>query len=148
MKPAGIANTIDLPTFRRASFHEQPVVGCCGFPTILPVLFVNLPVNPFHLCTYLLFGLMLYLNPFLNPYHAGIANTIDLPERMLPRIASRMGLRRVAFNPYTREQLQEIVADRLAGIPAFQPEAIELASRKVSPSFRPSMSDLFFFIWF
>jgi hypothetical protein len=98
--------------------------------------------------TYLLFDPTLHLNLVLNPFHAGIANTIDLPERMLPRIASRMGLRRVAFNPYTREQLQEIVADRLAGIPAFQPEAIELASRKVSPSFRLSGSDFFVLILF
>jgi hypothetical protein len=109
---------------------------------------LTFPINPFHSHTYLLFEPTLYLNLVPNRFHAGIANTIDLPERMLPRIASRMGLRRVAFNPYTREQLQEIVADRLAGIPAFQPEAIELASRKVSPCLRPRMSHFSFLILF
>eukprot|EP00946_MAST-07B_sp_MAST-7B-sp1_P001819 g1819.t1 len=31
----------------------------------------------------------------------GIANTMDLPERLLPRISSRMGLERVKFKGYT-----------------------------------------------
>ena len=36
----------------------------------------------------------------------GIANTMDLPERMLPRIHSRLGLFRLAFAPYTHQQIQ------------------------------------------
>lgn len=62
----------------------------------------------------------------------GIANTMDLPERLLPRIASRMGLQRCAFRPYTREQLTRIVEVRLEGTAAFQPQAIKLAAMKVA----------------
>eukprot|EP00850_Spirogloea_muscicola_P007219 SM000036S13263 [mRNA] locus=s36:186500:191523:+ [translate_table: standard] len=47
----------------------------------------------------------------------GIANTMDLPERLVPRILSRLGLTRVAFTPYTRQQLQAIVAARLKESP-------------------------------
>eukprot|EP00850_Spirogloea_muscicola_P010437 SM000061S19264 [mRNA] locus=s61:425523:429702:- [translate_table: standard] len=62
----------------------------------------------------------------------GIANTMDLPERLLPRILSRLGLTRVAFTPYTRQQLQAIVAARLQESPVFDAQAVELASRKVA----------------
>jgi hypothetical protein len=37
------------------------------------------------------------------------------------------------FQPYTREQLKEIVHSRLEGIQAFDPRAIHLCAAKVSP---------------
>nr|XP_054764289.1 origin recognition complex subunit 1-like [Lytechinus pictus] len=62
-----------------------------------------------------------------------IANTMDLPERiMMNRVVSRMGLTRMTFQPYTYKQLQEIVESRLKGIDAFQPDAVQLAARKVA----------------
>lgn len=62
----------------------------------------------------------------------GIANTMDLPEKLLPRISSRMGIQRLCFGPYNYQQLQEIISSRLKGIDAFDKQAIEFASRKVS----------------
>ncbi|XP_057973097.1 origin of replication complex subunit 1B-like [Malania oleifera] len=62
----------------------------------------------------------------------GIANTMDLPEKLLPRISSRMGIQRVCFGPYNYQQLQEIISSRLRGIEAFEKQAIEFASRKVA----------------
>ncbi|KAF5725484.1 origin of replication complex subunit 1B-like [Tripterygium wilfordii] len=62
----------------------------------------------------------------------GIANTMDLPEKLLPRISSRMGLHRLCFGPYNYQQLQEIILSRLKGIDAFEKAAIEFASRKVA----------------
>jgi origin recognition complex subunit 1 len=86
----------------------------------------------------------------------GIANTLDLPERLLPKISSRLGNNKVVFKPYTAEQLKKIVKARLedAALPsdapkanavanptasvletqidAFDAVAIELASRKVA----------------
>uniref|UniRef100_A0A6A7FZV5 Origin recognition complex subunit 1 n=1 Tax=Hirondellea gigas TaxID=1518452 RepID=A0A6A7FZV5_9CRUS len=62
-----------------------------------------------------------------------IANTMDLPERvMMARVASRLGLTRVTFQPYTHHQLQEIVSSRLAGISGFESDAIQLVARKVA----------------
>jgi Cdc6-like AAA superfamily ATPase len=63
--------------------------------------------------------------------NAGIANTMDLPEKLLPRISSRMGIQRLCFGPYNYRQLQEIISSRLKGINAFEEQAIEFASRKV-----------------
>lgn len=58
---------------------------------------------------------------------------MDLPERILKnRISSRLGMSRLTFEPYTRGQLQEIVSDRLSGLNAFDPQAVELCARKVA----------------
>lgn len=62
----------------------------------------------------------------------GIANTMDLPERLHPRIGSRLAGRRVVFQPYSRDQLNEIIKSRLDGLAAFQPNALEFISRKVA----------------
>ncbi|KAF7257816.1 hypothetical protein EG68_05063 [Paragonimus skrjabini miyazakii] len=64
-----------------------------------------------------------------------IANTMDLPERLLhPRVASRLGLTRLTFAPYSHEQLVSIVHSQLACSLAnsFQEKALELAARKVA----------------
>ncbi|KAF9193716.1 Origin recognition complex, subunit 1 [Haplosporangium sp. Z 767] len=61
-----------------------------------------------------------------------VANTMDLPERMLSnKVSSRLGLTRINFQPYTYRQLVTIVESRLEGIKAFRREAIEFAARKV-----------------
>ncbi|XP_015187487.1 PREDICTED: origin recognition complex subunit 1 [Polistes dominula] len=62
-----------------------------------------------------------------------IANTMDLPERVLMgRVTSRLGLTRLTFQPYNHKQLQEIVLTRLKDSDAFRSEAIQLVARKVS----------------
>ncbi|KAJ8661687.1 hypothetical protein O0I10_002494 [Lichtheimia ornata] len=62
-----------------------------------------------------------------------IANTMDLPERILTnKVSSRLGLTRINFEPYTHRQLYQIVDSRLEGVDAFETEAVEFAARKVS----------------
>ncbi|KAB0804648.1 hypothetical protein PPYR_01618 [Photinus pyralis] len=62
-----------------------------------------------------------------------IANTMDLPERLLMgRVTSRLGLTRLTFQPYTYKQLQEIVTKRIMGTNSFDPDAVQLVSRKVA----------------
>ena len=46
-------------------------------------------------------------------------------------IAWFQGLTRLTFQPYTFSQLQQIVMSRIAGLNAFEPDAIQLVSRKV-----------------
>ncbi|CAH4030346.1 origin recognition complex subunit 1 [Pieris brassicae] len=61
-----------------------------------------------------------------------VANTMDLPERALAaRVASRLGLTRLPFPPYTHMQLQCIVATKLAGANV-TPDAVQLIARKVA----------------
>lgn len=62
-----------------------------------------------------------------------IANTMDLPERLLmSRVTSRLGLTRLTFQPYTFKQLQEIVTKRLSGTNSFNPDAVQFVARKVA----------------
>ncbi|XP_061400763.1 origin recognition complex subunit 1 [Musca vetustissima] len=62
-----------------------------------------------------------------------IANTMDLPERLLMgKVTSRLGLTRLTFQPYTHKQLQEIVTGRLQGSEAFKGDAVQLVARKVA----------------
>ncbi|KAM7387812.1 hypothetical protein PAMP_024025 [Pampus punctatissimus] len=62
-----------------------------------------------------------------------IANTMDLPERiMINRVASRLGLTRMSFQPYSFKQLQQIIMSRLNKVKAFEEDALQLASRKVA----------------
>ncbi|XP_043461298.1 origin recognition complex subunit 1 [Leptopilina heterotoma] len=62
-----------------------------------------------------------------------IANTMDLPERVLmSRVTSRLGLTRLTFSPYNHIQLMEIVKTRLKDMEGFKPAAIQLVARKVA----------------
>ncbi|KAL3286652.1 hypothetical protein HHI36_001151 [Cryptolaemus montrouzieri] len=62
-----------------------------------------------------------------------IANTMDLPERLLmSRVTSRLGLTRLTFQAYTHKQLQEIVVNRLTGNDSFKLDAIQFVARKVA----------------
>lgn len=64
-----------------------------------------------------------------------VANTMDLPERMLSnKISSRLGLTRIQFPGYTHDQLREIIESRLLDIAGeiVERDAIEFASRKVA----------------
>ena len=75
----------------------------------------------------------------------GVANTMDLPDRLLPRIASRFGSARLPFAPYGPAQLRAIVEARLraassgggekggsSALEAFEPRAVLYATRKVA----------------
>ena len=66
----------------------------------------------------------------------GISNTMDLPERLLPRVESRLNIRRVNFLPYKFEDIEAIIADRLTGLDAFgapeKNDGLILCARKVA----------------
>jgi Cdc6-like AAA superfamily ATPase len=64
-----------------------------------------------------------------------IANTMDLPELLHTRVQSRLGLTRLVFQAYTKEQIKTIVYSRLSGLLLFQPSAIELAALKINSTF-------------
>ncbi|KAI9019226.1 P-loop containing nucleoside triphosphate hydrolase protein, partial [Phycomyces nitens] len=71
--------------------------------------------------------------PFSKLIVVAVANTMDLPERMLSnKVSSRLGLTRINFQSYDHSQLFKIVESRLQGIDAFEKEAVEFAARKVS----------------
>ena len=44
-----------------------------------------------------------------------IANTMDLPERFLVKIKSRIGESRLVYQPYSRSQIERIIVSRIQG---------------------------------
>jgi len=62
----------------------------------------------------------------------GIANTMDLPQRLTPRVSSRLGLKRIVFKAYTREQLVTIVQARLRDVSVFDADAVKYCSSGVA----------------
>ncbi|KHJ98938.1 ATPase, AAA family [Oesophagostomum dentatum] len=63
-----------------------------------------------------------------------IANTLDLPERMLSqRVTSRIGAARICFQPYEFQEIEQIIHDRLKGSTnAVDEGAVQIAARKVA----------------
>jgi len=64
-----------------------------------------------------------------------IANTMDLPERLLPRISSRLAVVPVNFAAYDRPQLREIMTHRLwlaKAEGAFTKDALEICAARVA----------------
>lgn len=63
----------------------------------------------------------------------GISNTLDLPERMLPRLGSRLGVNRVTYPPYTSDQLKIILKLKLEDMKdlAYNESAVNLCATKV-----------------
>lgn len=59
-----------------------------------------------------------------------IANTLDLPERLLMgKVTSRLGLTRLTFQPYSLKQLEEVIMARLIGTNSFKSAAVQFVAR-------------------
>jgi len=66
---------------------------------------------------------------------AAISNTMDLPERLLPRVVSRFHIERVDFSPYSKSQLYEILCCRLKScnaLEAFGDVVLRLCAARVA----------------
>ena len=61
-----------------------------------------------------------------------ISNTLDLPNRLLPKIRSRMGNNKLMFKPYNKEELRIIIKDRGIDLQCFSEDAIRLSCVKVA----------------
>ncbi|XP_029658431.1 cell division control protein 6 homolog [Octopus sinensis] len=69
----------------------------------------------------------------------GVANSLDLTDRILPRLQARLDLRPTLMNfpPYTRDQIVQVIEDRLKVLKlncgyVFEPSAIQFCARKVA----------------
>ncbi len=61
-----------------------------------------------------------------------ISNTLDLPNRLFPKIKSRMGNNKIMFKPYNKEELRIIIKDRGIDLQLFSEDAIRLSCVKVA----------------
>ncbi|POM80891.1 Origin recognition complex subunit [Phytophthora palmivora] len=67
----------------------------------------------------------------------GIANTMDLPERLPTKIRSRLGGHRITFPAYTRAQLENIIQQRLLQLDIFSEEAIQICAKSLPRPLEP-----------
>ena len=61
-----------------------------------------------------------------------ISNTLDLPNRLYPKIKSRMGNNKIMFKPYNKEELRIIIKDRGIDLKLFSEDALRLSCVKVA----------------
>ncbi|ETV99245.1 hypothetical protein H310_07995 [Aphanomyces invadans] len=62
----------------------------------------------------------------------GIANIMDLPERLAPKLRSRFGVNRIAFRSYTHDQIERILHQRLATLHVFEAGSIEIYAKALA----------------
>jgi Cdc6-like AAA superfamily ATPase len=61
-----------------------------------------------------------------------ISNTLDLPEKLFPKISSRIGNNRLSFKPYQKDELVKILTVKVDNFELFSEDAIKLSSMKVA----------------
>jgi len=61
-----------------------------------------------------------------------ISNTLDLPNRLLTKVQSRMGNNKIMFKPYTKDELHKIILSRGIDINTYSEDALKLSSMKVA----------------
>lgn len=66
----------------------------------------------------------------------GVSNTLNLPDRLQPRIQSRMGQLRVLFKAYTEDEIKDILSFKLARasphLIVMDPDAVKFAAKKTA----------------
>jgi origin recognition complex subunit 1 len=63
----------------------------------------------------------------------GIANTLDLPQRLMARISSRMGSRNLIFAPYNSQDIKTIIEQRVSVCASlFDRQAVQFISKKIA----------------
>jgi Cdc6-like AAA superfamily ATPase len=61
-----------------------------------------------------------------------IANTMDLPERFLVKIKSRIGETRLVYQPYNRDQIEKIIKARMSDTDIFKKDSVRVVASKIS----------------
>jgi len=61
-----------------------------------------------------------------------ISNTMDLPDKLLPKISSRIGNNRLIFKPYQKDELVKILSVKIENFELFSEDAIKFCSMKVA----------------
>ena len=61
-----------------------------------------------------------------------ISNTLDLPNKLIPKIKSRMGNNKLMFKPYNKDELITIIKSKGVEFEKFTDDAIKLSCMKVA----------------
>lgn len=124
-------NMLDLFFKNRSSYNFKPELNKPKNPHLILIIDeidclvskkMNLLYNIFNWTTYADSKLIII----------SISNTIDLPQKTLSKVSSRMGSNQLAFRPYTKKELEEILEKCLPHYNLFTKDAISFCSSKVA----------------
>jgi Cdc6-like AAA superfamily ATPase len=98
--------------------------------TILVIDEIDCLINKKQMLLYNIFNWTTYSHSKL--IIIAISNTLDLPEKLLPKISSRIGNNRLPFKPYQKEELVKILSVKIDNFDMFSDDAIKICSMKVA----------------
>jgi Cdc6-like AAA superfamily ATPase len=61
-----------------------------------------------------------------------ISNTLDFPETLTGKVASRMGRKTIGFKPYTSLQIEKILIERVGKFDVFHEQALSYICKKIA----------------
>lgn len=61
-----------------------------------------------------------------------ISNTLDFPETLSGKVASRMGRKTIGFRTYTSQQIEKILLERVGKLDVFQDQALSYICKKIA----------------
>ena len=121
---------LDRFFFSRDTVKVEYLVDPTNSHIILVVDEIDFLINKDQNFLYNLFNWSTYENSRLIVIT--ISNTLDLPNKLKPKIRSRMGNNVIMFKPYDKEQLITIIKSKGIEFDKFTDDAIKLSCMKVS----------------
>lgn len=61
-----------------------------------------------------------------------ISNTLDFPEMLTGKVASRMGRKTICFKPYTSPQIEKILQERVEKYHVFAEQSLSYVCKKIA----------------
>lgn len=122
-KKSSLAYCSELTAEFRKSNHDRPML-------VLLVDEIDCLLNRSNTVLYNLLDWPKYDNSKMVVI--GVANTMDLPERLESKMGSRFGVDRITFQPYTSSQIEYIIQQRLGSWDIFNREGIQLQAKRIA----------------
>ena len=122
-----------LDTFfkNREDYNYKPILNNPSNPHLILIIDeVDCLINQKQNLLYNIFNWTTYSKSKLIVL--SISNTIDLPNRLLPKIQSRMGTNKLVFKPYIKDELYKIISVKIEDVHLFSEDALKLSSMKVA----------------
>jgi len=115
----------------RNDFNNKTILNdCSNSHLILVIDEIDCLINKKQILLYNIFNWSTY--PHSKLIIVSISNTLDLPDKLLPKISSRIGNNRLIFKPYQKDELVKILSVKIENFELFSEDAIKMCSMKVA----------------
>ena len=126
-----VIHSLDTFFANRDSYTSKPMLTNPTNPHLLLILDeVDCLINQKQNLLYNIFNWTTYSKSKLIVI--SISNTIDLPNRLIGKVKSRMGTNRITFQPYKKDELHRIISVKIDDVHLFSEDALRFSSVKVA----------------